>query len=161
MQTVSAPASIRDQAMAVIHRRLGPQADQRTLSAAGAEVVCDLLIDLERRFGIDLDPQEAWTFSARELGELVAVKVRSGEIRGWLVANDVVSIVPLPKRPAPLLSRKPIVAAAPTAHAVRAQRMFDREFRARGQLRTIGRLFLLGAVCGAFAALVALGLGLA
>jgi hypothetical protein len=156
MQTVLGPASIRDQAAAVILRHLGPARSERNLSEVGAEILSDLLIELEKRFGVDLEAWEVFPqVTGPDLADLVEAKVRTGQIRGWLIANDVVSAVRPPARPQAWDPRPPMFPAPPPAHAVRAGRIFDAEFRARARLKTLGLLCLFGAVVGALAAGVA------
>lgn len=152
MQAVSAPVSVRRRAAQIITAHLpGHVTTKRTVAEAGTEAFCDLLVRLEAEFGIALEVHETWGFTVEQLIDLVDLQVRSRARRALLPpAND-----DAPGQPAPWLRRAPIVPPAPVAHAVRADRLFAREARARRDLSVIATLTLLGAALGALAAVAA------
>ncbi len=109
MLTAMAPATVRDQAYAVI-RAASPDRERlqnAPLLAAGAAVVADLLLALERAFAIDLDADELWSqATAEDLAALVERKVASKARRALIAANDHDAAraprAPIPLRPMPL-----------------------------------------------------------
>jgi hypothetical protein len=59
MTTVASPVSTRDQAYALIEARLGAGISCKSeLDEIGGAVLADVLLDLERRFDIGIDPDE-------------------------------------------------------------------------------------------------------
>lgn len=77
MTTATSPSSVRDQATAVIAARLGGfSSSLRRLEDLGDGVAADLLIALETRFGVDLDPVPGLTLGA--LAELVEARAALG-----------------------------------------------------------------------------------
>jgi hypothetical protein len=59
MTTVAVPADVRDEALHIVRQRLGDTASLMSrLEAFGTADVAHLLVDLERRFDIGIDPDE-------------------------------------------------------------------------------------------------------
>lgn len=97
MMTAKAPASVRDQAYAILRARLPDRTGnpQEPVLGADAAVIADLLVDLERRFGIALDPDELWrTATAADLVALVERKLADRARTALLPANQNAAIPP-------------------------------------------------------------------
>lgn len=134
MQTVAAPASIRAQAAAICRLHgLGVLSTQRTLNEAGDTMFTDAMIALEAAFEIDLDVDEVWAGATlADLLLLVEVKVADLSRLALLPANDDFIDRQRSRRLSP---------RAPSAHAVRARRLYGRRLRRQGLRRSA---FLIG-----------------
>jgi hypothetical protein len=157
MLTAKAPAATRAQAARIICSRLpGPLTLQTRVAAAGAEVLCDLLIALERAFDIGLDVAEVWP--AATVGDLVAlVEAKVGDLsrKALIPANDAAGVVHFPAEPTPFVRRRPIVAAIPPPRPA-PEPAFVREREAARRIAR-GRRICIG--CAGLALVVYFGLG--
>ena len=90
MHTVTTPAALQDQALAIIRLRLPDATDFKTpVMAAGGEVLAHILCDLERAFSILIDVDEVWRgATVEDLVRLVRAKVANAHRRALLPAND-------------------------------------------------------------------------
>lgn len=82
MQTAQAPASVRDEALAIMARyyaRGSADFARRRVAEVGAEVGCTALFKLEQRFGILLCVGECWDLTVEDLANLVMIKVRAAQ----------------------------------------------------------------------------------
>jgi hypothetical protein len=87
MTTVASPVSVRDQALAIIGRRLNAEpALQDRLAGIGGAAVADILFKLETAFGIGLDVDEVLPNGT--IGVLVELTERRAAARGRVVHWD-------------------------------------------------------------------------
>lgn len=147
MQTVAAPASVRDQAFGICRAHgFGLLGLVRTPDGAGAAGYCGLLIALETVFRIDLDVDEMWPGArVTDLVALVERKVGDKARIALLPANDDCAGVP-----APFIRRAPMF-PGPNIRQVRERARRARRDRTR---RTILTLVALAAYLGGAAGLV-------
>lgn len=126
MSTVASPVSTRDQALAVIAAGIGSAPASKTaLAEFGGAVVAQLLIDLEQRFDIGLDPDEAATVG--DLLDLVearaAGKVPGSRVFHWDDERQRRGLPYVSPRYLKLVTREaagPDIAPAANAHAAPA-----------------------------------------
>jgi hypothetical protein len=146
MDTAQRTPDIRAQTLAIVAQRLGSYPDlEAPLRALSTPDFCNLLIDLELAFGIDLDVDETHDFSLDDLLMLVQARaIVSRRARPRRAAASRVIAGPWPQRGAPADA-----APTPSAAPPRLSRPARRAWHARSSpLRQLAELAVIAVAAG-------------